>query len=285
MSRLHESTGLGRIVNFIRRTTRLLLMIGAVWISVGTRAALAQSASITNCTKITKPGFYQVDSDLFGNPGLDCLTITAAGVTLNLNGKTVEGAGSGAGVHIMPHAANAFIEGAGATIEGFGEGIEIGAANGFADNFTVELNSDSGILLYRASRANLSNFSAIGNGNFGVWVKGSSHNSVGNFDVENNAVGGIYIGCAQAGPGMACIGEVPMSNFNYVFSGMARVSNNGEQAYGIAIDLHDNYNRVVNVNASDNVKFDLYDVNPGCAGNSWFAEISIWNVQPSGCIK
>ncbi|MBF6559736.1 MAG: right-handed parallel beta-helix repeat-containing protein [Candidatus Binataceae bacterium] len=307
---MHESTGLGRIVNFIRRATRLLLTIGAVWIAVGTRAASAQPPSITSCTKITKPGFYQVDSDLFAEatPGGDCLVITAPNVVLNLNTHTISGNTDADGIHVKPTASGVFIEGEGATIEKFGEGIEIDAANALVDNFTVTANSDAGVLLNRAQRADISFFSAtsnlndgvriargaqnllqsgtiLDNGRYGVWIDGSSHNSVGNFDVESNGMGGIYIGCSLAGPGLPCIGKVPESNFNYVFSGIASVSNSVPQQYGIAIDLHDNYNPVVNVEASGNKPWDLFDVNPDCAGNSWFAEITLLNVQPSVCIK
>jgi parallel beta helix pectate lyase-like protein len=289
---------------------RLLLITGAVWMSVGSRPASAQppTTSIINCTKITKAGFYEVDSALFvESSGSDCLVITAPNVVLNLNGYTISGDTDADGIHVKPTASGVFIEGRGATIEKFGEGIEIDAANALVDNFTVTANSDAGVLLSHAQRADISMFSATDNltdgvrivqgaqnllqtgtitdnDRYGVWIDGSSHNSVGNFDVNSNGTSGIYIGCSAAGPGLPCIGAVPVSNYNYVFSGTVE-NQSGTQSYGVTIDLHDNYNRVVNVASTDNVKFNLFDVNPDCADNSWFAETTIAYVQPPSCIN
>ena len=53
----------------------------------------------------------------------------------------------------------------------------------------------------------------------------------------------------------------------------------------VAIDLGDNFNRVVNVYAWLDSQVDLLDANPDCAGNYWFAEPIIGIVTPQTCIN
>jgi hypothetical protein len=158
--------------------------------------ALAQPPiAITACQKITKAGVYQVENSLVASTG-DCLVITAANVTLNLNASTLHGAGSGDGVHVMPLAAKAFIEGAGATIEGFGEGIEIDGANAFAEYFTVQDCSDAGVLLKNAHQTYVGNFSTIGNANDGVHISGGTLNAV---QIVNEAADNHRYGILDSG--------------------------------------------------------------------------------------
>jgi Periplasmic copper-binding protein (NosD) len=266
--------------------------------------------SIIDCGKITKPGLYQLDNNLFASsPSAgDCLIIQAANVSLNLNNYNLYGTTSAVGIHVMKSAARVFIEGSGSTIQSFGVGIQFDAAAPFADNFTVLSNSDAGILLNRVQQANLSNFSAVdnkndgvridhggnnllqmptisGSGRYGVWIQNSSRNSIGNFDVRNNVLAGIYVGCSQTGPRGSCARGGKPSNSNYLFSGTAAISSSGIQQYGIAIDEGNNFNRVVNIWAWQNNQLDLFDVNQNCGKNYWFAESTIGQVAPAACIN
>ena len=285
------------------------LLAAAAFIS--SAPAFAQPPiSITTCQKITKAGLYEVDSDLIASSPSsgDCLVITAPNVSLNLNRFHIIGATDAVGVHVMKTAAKAFIEGNGATIQTFGVGLQIDAPGTLADNFIVLSNTDSGVVLNHVQQADLSNFSAahnlndgvriqggaynvlqtpmiFDNGRFGVWIQSSSHNSVGNFVVQSNTQAGIYIGCSTAGPQGLCARGSRASNFNYLFSGVAGISSSGIQQYGVAIDLGDNFNRVVNIAAAENNKLDLFDVNSDCAGNYWFAEAQFGAVNPQNCIN
>jgi hypothetical protein len=121
-----------------------------------------------------------------------------------------------------------------------------------------------------------------GNGRYGVWAQSSSHNSVGNFTVYNNSLTGIYIGCSTAGPKGLCSRGSGASN---LFSDTAGIFAGGVQQYGVAIDLGDNFNRVVNVVAWQNNQLDLFDVNSDCASNYWFAEAKFGLVAPISCIN
>ena len=264
--------------------------------------------AVTTCQKIAKPGLYEIDNILIASSPAagDCLVITAPNVSLNLNGFDILGATSAVGIHVMKTAAKAVIEGNGSTIKTFGVGIQIDAAGALADNFTVNKNTDAGVVINHAQQAQLSNFSSTdnlndgvrivgggfnglqmpsisGNGRYGVWVEASSNNSVGNFDISKNALVGIYVGCSQAGPRAACLRGVGPSNYNHLFSGT--IKDSGVQQYGVAIDLGDNFNRVVNVYAWLDSQVDLLDENPDCAGNYWFAEPIIGIVTPPTCIN
>ena len=266
--------------------------------------------SITTCQKITKAGLYEVDSDLIASsPSAgDCLVIAAPNVSLNLNRFHIIGATSAVGIHVMRSATKAFIEGNGATIQTFGVGIQIDALGALADNFIALSNTDAGVVLNHVQQADLSNFSTsrnlndgvrvvgggynvlqmptiFDNGRFGVWLQSSSHNSVGNFVVQSNTLAGIYLGCAAAGPQGLCPRGSLASNYNYMFSGVAGIVSSGVQQYGVAIDRGDNFNRVVNVAASENDKLDFFDVNPDCAANYWFAEAQFGAVNPQSCIN
>lgn len=303
-----RSLGPGRASGFWPAGVAILLAIGAAMISAP--ASAQPPISITACQRITRPGLYEVDSDLIASrPSAgDCLVITAPNVSLNLNRFHLIGATSAVGIHVMRTAAKAFIEGNGATIQTFGVGIQIDALGALADNFVVLSNTDAGVVLNHVQQADLSNFSAahnlndgvrlvggaynvlqmptiFDNGRFGVWVQSSSHNSVGNFTVQSNALAGVYVGCSAAGPqGLCSRGSLP-SNSNYLFSGVAGIISSGVQQYGVAIDLGDNFNRVVNIAAAQNAKLDLFDVNSDCAANYWFAEAQFGAVDPPSCIN
>jgi hypothetical protein len=123
------------------------------------------------------------------------------------------------------------------------------------------------------------------NGRYSVWVQSSSHNSVGNFAVQSNTLAGIYIGCSMAGPLGLCARGAAASNYNYLFSGIAGIFDSGFQQYGVAIDRGDKFNRVVNVAASQNNDFDLFDANSDCGSNYWFAKAQFGKADPQNCIN
>jgi parallel beta-helix repeat protein len=210
----------------------------------------------------------------------------------------------------MASASNAFIEGRGATISNFADGIEIDGAKAALENFTVTANSDAGLYLKSASQAAISNFTAdsntndgvriskgsyntivgqvraTNNGRYGVWLLGTSHNNLGGFYVEDNAIAGVYAGCSSSGPIAApCKPAVPDSKFNAVFDGSVQASSDGTQTYGVVIDTGNDSNRVTNISSpSPYEKFDLDDENHECAHNAWLGNGVIFSLTPTDCI-
>jgi hypothetical protein len=268
---------------------------------------------ILACGSITKSGAYEVDRALTASATDDCIVISASNVTLNLNQLSITGAGGGAGIHVTRTAGNAFIEGGGATISGFVEGIEIDGPNAVVENFTVSNNGDAGVLLNGAKQAKVSNFAASGNykdgvrlfkasmnvvqvfsaennGRYGVWLNASSRNTIGGgFNVQDNAAAGIYLGCWGDGPnGQACTPRMAPSLYNYIFNGGAYATSGGQQRYGIAIDLADNFNKIANVTSRYNTSsvspyYDVVDQNPDCGNNLWMSVEYGTTLPPPAC--
>jgi parallel beta-helix repeat protein len=250
--------------------------------------------SITACGPISKSGAYQLDKPISASTPGDCIVIKAPNVTLNLNQNGIAGPLTGVGIHVMRTAANVFIEGGGATISNFLEGVEIDSANAVVENFTAFNNGDAGVYLNGARLAKLSNFTANGNfndgvrlsrasmnvvqgfyaennGRYGIWLAASSRNTIdiGESDIDNNVTAGIYLGCSNTGPmGQPCKPALPPSSYNSIFDGYA---SGGSQGYGIAIDLGDNFNKIARITAAGNATADVMDENTDCGDNLWIS--------------
>jgi parallel beta-helix repeat protein len=271
---------------------------------------LIVSTSITACGRITHPGYYEVDSPLTaGSDPADCIQISAANVSLNLNGQTITGVNAGSGVHVMPTGAQAYIEGGGATIADFMDGVEIDGVGATVENFVASDNLDAGVLLNHARLATVANFATNGAGGgeldgvrlvgaaqnsiesfsashvnrFGVWLLGSSHNSISGFTITYDGIAGIYLGCSMTGPDGSCKPSSPKSMFNTIFHGVSSYNSSGQAGYGVAADLGDISNRFSNISAQGNATYDVFDVNDVCGKNAWFA-LTVGKPQvPASC--
>ncbi len=287
-----------------------LLSLGLIATLIATVAsAQPPVTSLSGCGKISKSGVYNLDTSAINAPAGDCITIATSNVVLNLDGATITGSGSGAGIRVTAKMSNIFIEGRAATISGFGDGIEIDGSKVTVENVGVASDTDAGILLKGATQAALSNLTATNNthdgirvekgsyniiggalsitdnGRYGIWLMSTSNNNVGGFFIEDNAMAGIYLGCSSDGPGSAACKTNAVSKSNSIFNGRAQASSPGAQTYGILIDLGNDSNRVTNVSSpSPYEKLDLDDENPSCAHNAWFGHGLIFSSSPADCI-
>ena len=125
----------------------------SLFLALGTLAALsfgpllleASAKEIKKCTTITTPGFYVLKESLTASG--DCIKITADYVTFDLDGQTLTGNGTGAGI----------------TDDGVTrQGIVI--RNGTITNFS------DGINLGSSTRSLIERIQAISNGNDGIRV-------------------------------------------------------------------------------------------------------------------
>lgn len=282
------------------RRLRLLLGLSAIAGFVGAGSAMA--ADISACgTTLSKPGFYQVTRDLTASGG-DCIDVNAARTIVFLGGHHLTGNGSGIGVKFSSRAKGSFLEGGNATISGFAVGVEDGASNVRGDNFNAMGNTTGGVLVSGAQGSTFSNFQASSNGSYGVhflmgansvaegaqassngsygiWLDGAKGVRIDNFDTEQNAMAGVYVGCATNGPGTSCSGGNHLGSANQVYDGFA----DGNGPYGVAIDANATANLVTSVEAMNNKSSDMLDLSK-CGNSSWFGN-AFANATPSGCIN
>jgi len=254
-------------------------------------------ASISSCgCTITSGGYYAVVSDLTAGSSGDCLDIKAAGVTLWLDGHSIEGNGSGVGLHLLKSARNNFIEGldlnsgAFADLDGFGVGLEDDANNAIISHTNFDDNAEAGILLNKVSGSLVSDFAARsnaygvqlsgasscsiqrvsldGNSIYGVWFYQSSGNVLNFFEAQDNLVAGVYVGCqSSAGP---VGGRCKASNKNHIYDGPQVGPATASQQYGVAIDSGNRGNVLSGIMAAGDSTTDLLDQNPGCGSDLWF---------------
>ncbi len=286
------------------------LFAAVIFASDATARAQLPITSLAGCGKITRSGLYNLDRLNIGPVVGDCIIVAATNVVLNLNGAAITGVGSGAGVHVTSRAGNTFIEGRGASINGFSNGIEIDASKVAVENLIVSSNTAAGLLLNSASQAVIANITATANtddgirvfkgsnntisgsitvtsnGRYGLWLFGTSYNNVGGFLAEDNVIAGVYAGCSSNGPIAApCKRGTATSKGNSIFDGSVQASSPGSQTYGVFVDVGNDSNRITNISSpSPYEKYDLNDANPECAHNAWFGHGVIFSSTPLDCI-
>ena len=269
---------------------------------VALAAGAASAADIGACgVTISRPGYYRVTQDLSASGG-DCIDVNVAGAIVYLSGHSLSGSGAGVGVRFSSRAKNSFLEGGNATISGYAIGVADYASSVHGDNFNANHNSIGGVLVSGAQAGYFSNFQASNNGSYGVqfvnassgvaegvqasynagygiWLNGAVGSRIDNFDTEQNALAGVYVGCASNGPGTGCAGGKHVASANQIYDGFA----DGNGPYGIAIDAGASGNLVTSVEAMNNGTDDLLDLG-NCSAGAWFGN-QFASASPSGCIN
>ncbi|MDY7078848.1 MAG: NosD domain-containing protein [Chloroflexota bacterium] len=130
--------------------------------------------------------YYIYDYDLDG-----AVTITASNVTLDCNGATILGNGSGYGIYVPDHIVTATIQNC--TVRGYRYGIYVDSSSGnkVLSN-TLETNA-FGIILGSSSGNTLSSNTAVSNTQSGVYLEGSTGNQVSNNAMNLNGGLGIFV--------------------------------------------------------------------------------------------
>lgn len=118
--------------------------------------------------------------DLADCPG-DGIVIGAAGITVDLNGRTVDGIGLGSGIRNDGYDGVTITNG---VLQEFDYGVFLsGAANGTISSLTLQLNQDVGVWLDSAG-SGLVQGNTVLNNSYGIILSGFTQNSV----VENNLI-------------------------------------------------------------------------------------------------
>ena len=154
---------------------------------------------ITTCgCVIAAAGSYKVTAALSQSAnGSFCLQVDAAGVGLQFGGNAITGppppvSPVDIGIQLTKHATKAIIVGGGATISGFGEGIEIDSMGAIISDLKADSNGD-GIVVIKARDIQLTKIDASNNNDVGLGLLISSENQISNLTANGNASGGIFI--------------------------------------------------------------------------------------------
>jgi hypothetical protein len=262
-------------------------------------------------------GNYVVVANLVPLANQNCIVVTAPGVTINLNGHTLTGAGGapGVGILIQPTAAGAHILG-GLAISAFSFGIVDLANSALLEGLTVNANVNDGVLMQAVDGSVLDSSSLTGNGGsgahllntkdcivkyntaifgnkvYGVWIQGAvaggsldnivAANSFVPAGVVNPQLAGVWVG-ANPGAPLGCGGAAPASTGNII---VANTNVNNNTVVGIGLQCVSATNNTVTDNhALGNVVWDVFDGNPVCDANSWVADVFGLGKNNQACVK
>ncbi len=271
------------------RMGRMLGAIGAAGLAIISASGIASAQcarTILRCgCTITSGGLFTLGNPV-GNSATgagDCIAIRAKNVVLNLNGNSItgpsNGTAKGAGVHILKSASGAFLEGLGATISGWANGVETDSTNGAIDNLVADSNNKAGVLLFKAKLNQVTRITADDNGQFGIFVSGSDQNDIADSEVSDSGSNGVLVGCIPNGNG-GCAVQTKPSNSNNVYG----VVSNSNSRDGITVQFNSNKNNIGDCSATDNADFDMNDRHSsGCASDQWFA--NSFNTASQPCIQ
>ena len=89
-------------ISDIHKWVWALFMLTIPLTAFGAKPVKEVASEINECGSLSEPGIYGVAQDLPGSLGLtdsgDCITLETSNITINLNGYTIRGEGSGAGI-------------------------------------------------------------------------------------------------------------------------------------------------------------------------------------------
>lgn len=186
--------------------TALLFAIG-----VESPFAFAQpvpcSTTITDCgCVILSPGQYTLGNPLVSSsPGEDCIDVDSPGVELDLAGFSITGPlanppptppappeVTAVGINFERKASRAILNGGGATVSGFNQGVVIIGYEATANDFSTTAN-EVGFVLFGTRDSRVSNFDASGNGENGIMIESGSHNQLTGFAANSNGGDGVLL--------------------------------------------------------------------------------------------
>jgi hypothetical protein len=149
----------GRII-MIKNTTLALAIL--LPLSIGATSLAAQTLSA--CGPVTAPGNYTVTTNITAPPNTNCITISASGVAIDLQGHIISGSGFSSGI--------------------IGNGENISIANGTITGFNQNINMEADYL-------SISNINALNAGFSGINNAGSN-STVTDTQANHNGTYGMY---------------------------------------------------------------------------------------------
>jgi parallel beta-helix repeat protein len=118
-------------------------------------------------------------------------------------------------------------------------------------------NGHDGIWLLGSKASKVSANQIYGNGRVGVWLDASSDNEVGGNTLYDNGIADVFLGCFDTGPiDEGCSNRSTANEIDYNNS-----NGHGDSSYGIAFDLGDKSNTLLDNTSVSHTTDDMYDAN------------------------
>jgi parallel beta-helix repeat protein len=166
------------------KTTTLAL---AILLALGIGATPAAAQTISACGEVTDPGTYTVTTDITAPPDTNCITVSASGVAIDLQGHTISGSGFSSGI-FGRGGQNIII--ANGTIKGFNQNINLEADYVSIANINAVDAGFSGITNNAGNVTVVTDTQANNNGLFGMYFYGNN-NTVSRTTANENGHYGI----------------------------------------------------------------------------------------------
>jgi parallel beta-helix repeat protein len=204
----------------MRNTSLVVCMFVGILFTMANTVLAAPAQDIGSCTTISAAGEYKLVANLSGSS--NCITITASGVWLSLNGHTISGPGNEvedwAGIRVVG-VSNVNIKGPG-VVTNFRRGVvfegvdfsevkdvtSTGNFFGFAVNADF-LNDVNNFSEYNTFKANVSTL----NVQHGFTLNRANSNTIKDNQTNNNGANGILI---SVGTGNTVKGNTSLGNFD-----------------------------------------------------------------------
>ena len=276
---------------------RIAFIIRAVAVAAAFAVSTSASVSITSCnptfTASTSGTTYIVTAPLTAASGANCIDVTGRGITIQLNGMTLTGKGSGGiGIAISAKAVGTYVEsgtvqkfaigiqdlGDSARIESVEltanttDGVELSGVDGsIVAGSNITGNGQNGVELVNARNCLVQHNPQISmNGQLGVWIhdtatpKLPSDNVVAVNELNGNGTAGVEVGNGN------CFSTSDSEGNLIAGNGLPLQNGN----YGIILDCHTGTGSEVlgnvlgpGVGSIDDLFDATYD--PSCDSNTW----------------
>jgi hypothetical protein len=139
---------------------------------LGIGATSAAAETISECGPVTAPGTYTVTTNITAPAATNCITISASGVSIDLQGHTISGSGFSSGIISTGQQQNIII--ANGTITGFNQNINMNVNYLTISNINA-LNAGFSGINNAGSFTVVSDTQANHNGKYGIYFYGNNN--------------------------------------------------------------------------------------------------------------